>query len=376
MAEIDEYVPAAEQAVNAALAADGYVGTPGTLQVKRWMRQCPDQDWTSPLARQYNTEDVVAKARSWAKKNLPCREKPEPSMPKELTWTGVGVAYATASKVQALAEGIRREFWGTSEAPFKASPGGLKAALQWLEQAQKEDEQTLEGKRPGRVQVSLTLDTDDAPGLLMALEALHFGDQTQDPKERLRTVIDALGDLKASVAAWQSKGGFEGHHPYRTLELAGADRWSKPLSVFSGTRLAALSEKVDEVVQLSGWWSAMEALTFIMCSFIPPAAVQVSVRQGRGAGREIALRVRAPTTVKELAEVYRRTLANNRLNPQALSRTYQAVLGLYHETPHLSWPERYQRWLELCDAHPELPRLTGPDALRVTCKRALKRASW
>jgi hypothetical protein len=161
-ADAPEYVLEVEQVVNAALEDAGYKSVPGYVQVKRWMKACPDQDWSSAAVRQENTKDIVGKALKWAKKErLPRRDRSEPSsVPKELTWTSVGVAYATAGKVQARVEEVRQEFWGTPKPPFATSAQGREAALSWVRQVIREDEAALEGRRPGRATFSVTLEAD------------------------------------------------------------------------------------------------------------------------------------------------------------------------------------------------------------------------
>jgi hypothetical protein len=162
----------------------------------------------------------------------------------------------------------------------------------------------------------------------------------------------------------------------RELQLVDTNGWTCSEPILEGTRVAHLADRVNEVVALSGWWNTAEALSFITCGYIPPAAVRVTTTQKADGRTEVALKVVAPTTTKELAEVYQRTLDRHRLNPKPLSSTQHAVLELFHDTPSLSWPERYRRWLELCDERPGLPRLSGPDSLAKTYRDALKRAAW
>ncbi len=370
--DLPENVLKVELEVNEALGKAGYGNLPGNTLVKRWMRECPDQDWSHEAVRCDNTHDIISKALTWAKKRgFPRKRKPKPSVPKEQSWAGLGLAYATVSQVQELVETVREEFWGTPELPFETSPKGQGDALAWLQQAEKEDEAALGGQRPGWVTLSMTLAADNVKTTFDALEPLIGTGQT--PK----SVAAALAEINDGLAL-NTYGGKDLTLgvAWRRLQPTDAEGWIHSVRVLRGTRLARLNERVGEICRLSRWWNETEALVFLMCGLIPPGAVRTTVTH-KGDGRhEITVKVVAPTTAESVAERYQRALDEHRLNPKTFSGTQRAILELLHDTPSLSWPQRYSRWLDLCVKRPNLPRLSSPDSLRIACERALKRASW
>lgn len=358
----------ASDAVLTALARAGFGGLhPGVEWVKEQLDDLGSAtgEWKQQLQ---------ARAVQWANNSGYEPKERRVPQPRLTAPPSAGLAYRTEARVLKQAKEIRQKYWGTPAAPFPNSRKGFRQASDWLRAADEEDRVKLGNRRPAVEQIVINVEGDDIPKLWRNSDT---SEKQRDYKAMLSAFLAQLEPGRGRITGLGQQGKRE------VLRLYNSDPkgFVQGLPAFPNTRLGELVEDVKGLAENAGWWSELQTLSYLMCGRLPSGGISSNVNSTPGGAkpRVITLKIQGPATEEEILAEYRRILKEYKLKAKPLSRTQSAVVQLVSKYPELSWSQRYERWLEWCENHPELPRYgkrTGAPSLVKEYRRACAKVEW